>query len=145
MSKSANLLTTEEKQQIVSVIQRVEKATSAELRVHVESVCKGEVLDRAVTVFNKLEMQKTALRNGVLIYVAFESRKSAIIGDENINASVHHDFWNECHGAMKEHFAKNDYVGGICAALTMLESELKEHFPYQADDVNELSDEISIG
>ena len=144
-NNTKKLFSLSEKQQIVTVIKRVEKATSAELRVHIDSVCKGEVLDEAVRVFNKLGMQKTALRNGVLIYVAFESRKSAIIGDESINASVNHEFWNECHNAMKNHFAKEDYVGGICEALKMLERELKEHFPYQADDVNELSDEISIG
>lgn len=145
MSKASKILTKEQKQTIVSAIQRVEKSTSAELRVHLEDKCSGEVLDRAVRVFEKLGMKKTAARNGVLIYVSIVSRKSAIIGDESVNACVHKEFWDECDASMRSSFAKGDYAEGICSALEMLEAELKEHFPYQSDDVNELSDDISIG
>jgi len=145
MSKAAKLLTKEQKQTIVTAIKRVEKSTSAELRVHLEDKCKGDVLDRVVQVFDKLGMRKTKQRNGVLIYVAIESRKSAIIGDINVNACVHKEFWDECDASMRSLFASGDYVAGICSALTMLEQELKEHFPYQSDDVNELPDDISIG
>jgi len=145
MSKASKLLTKEQAQVIVAAIQRVEKSTSAELRVHFEDKCNKDVLDRAVQVFEKLGMKKTAARNGVLIYVAIVSRKSAIIGDESVNACVHKEFWGECDASMRSSFAAGDYVEGVCSALTMLEGELKEHFPYQSDDVNELSDEISIG
>ncbi len=145
MSKASKLLTKEQKQVIVSAIQRVEKSTSAELRVHFEDKCNSDVLDRAVQVFAKLGMKKTAARNGVLIYVSVVSRKSAIIGDESVNACVHKEFWSECDSSMRSSFAEGDYVEGVCNALSMLENELKEHFPYQSDDVNELSDEISIG
>ena len=33
----------------------------------------------------------------------------------------------------------------LTAGITMAGEKLKEHFPYQSDDVNELSDEISFG
>ena len=145
MSKASKLLSEEQKQVIISAIKRVEKSTSAELRVHFEDKCNKDALDRAVQVFEKLGMKKTAARNGVLIYVSVVSRKSAIIGDESVNACVHKDFWSECDALMRAAFASGDYVEGVCSALSMLETELKEHFPYQADDVNELSDEISIG
>ena len=56
---------------IVQVVREAEGLTSGEIRVHVESVCEeDEVLDRAAWVFKELHMEQTALRNGVLIYVA---------------------------------------------------------------------------
>jgi uncharacterized membrane protein len=34
---------------------------------------------------------------------------------------------------------------GLIAGILMAGEQLKSHFPYQKDDVNELSDEISFG
>ena len=86
MSKSArNFFTEEEKENIKLSIKNAELDTSGEIRVHVENKCKGEVLDRAAYVFDKLKMNKTELRNGVLFYLAIKNRKFAIIGDSGIN------------------------------------------------------------
>lgn len=145
MPNAATLLDKEQKHRIIEAIRSAEKASSAELRVHIENHCKGEVLDRAVEVFAKLKMDRTELRNGVLVYLAIKDRKTAIIGDENINKHVHHDFWDVCYKEMKSYFAKEEFTEGICAALKLLETELANHFPHSDDDVNELPDEISIG
>ena len=74
---------------IEHAIAQAELTTSAELRVHLEDNCKEDPLDRAAYLFEKLEMHKTALRNGVLIYVAFQDRKLAILGDAGIHHHVH--------------------------------------------------------
>ena len=68
-------------QQIVKAIKEAELNTSGEIRVHIESKCASDPLQRAVYIFNYLKMYNTQARNGVLIYVAVESRKFAIIGD----------------------------------------------------------------
>ena len=82
---SKKLFTEEESKAIVSAIAEAEDKTSGEIRLHVEPNCKGEVLDRAAEVFFKLGMDKTKDSNGVLIYVAHEDHKFAIIGDKGIN------------------------------------------------------------
>lgn len=145
MASASKLFTPEQQAQIVAAIQSAERCSSAEIRVHIENHCKGDVLDRAVDVFAELKMNQTELRNGVLIYVAVKDRKTAIIGDVNINKCVKRDFWQQCYAAMKECFAASDFTSGICSAIGLLETELQGHFPYQSDDVNELSDEISFG
>lgn len=145
MPNASKLFTKEQKEQIVAALKSAELQSSAEIRVHIENHCKGDVLDRAVDVFAQLKMDKTQLHNGVLIYVAVKERKMAIIGDSNVNKYVQREFWSECYRAMKEHFAAEDYTGGICIAMKMLEKELASHFPYRKDDVNELSDDISFG
>ena len=83
-----------DRQAIRAAIADAENTTSGEIRLHVESRCKADVLDRAAGVFEVLGMHKTALRNGVLFYLATEDRQFAILGDGGINAVVPNDFWD---------------------------------------------------
>ena len=137
--------TEENKLQITNAIRVAETNTSGEIRVHVEKYCKGNVLDRAAYIFGKLEMHKTKLRNGVLFYVAFEDKKFAILGDAGINMKVPGNFWEEITKDVIERFKEGFYAEGIAKGIIKAGEQLKQHFPYQSDDVNELSDEISFG
>lgn len=141
----SNFFTTEQKNQITNAIKQAEGNTSGEIRVHIEKNCSIEVLDRAAEVFSKLQMHKTALRNGVLFYVALDDHKFAIIGDAGINAKVPEGFWNEINDKVLEKFKENNYCDGLSEGIIMAGDQLKKHFPYQKDDTNELSDEISFG
>ncbi len=138
-------ITKEQEQQIVASIERAELNTSGEIRVHIESKCKGDSVSRAIAIFNYLKMYKTAQRNGVLVYVAFESKKLAIIGDVGINQRVPADFWNDIKINMIAYFAKGEFVEGICQAVEAAGVSLKEYFPYQSDDINEQPNEVSFG
>ena len=79
---------------IVKAIEKAEHQTSGEIRVHIESKCRAEVLDRAAWLFKKLKMHETKDRNGVLIYLSINDHKFAIIGDAGINKVVPEGFWN---------------------------------------------------
>jgi uncharacterized membrane protein len=46
---------------------------------------------------------------------------------------------------MQSRFAKGDFAEGISGGIYRVGEKLKEFFPYQEDDVNELPDDISIG
>ena len=135
----------EEKAAIVEAIKKAELKTSGEIRVHIESKCKGSELARAAQVFKILGMHKTKQRNGVLIYLAFGDRKFAIIGDAGINKVVPKDFWEEIKETMLNRFARRKFGKGIVAAIEIAGEKLAEFFPYQSDDVNELPDDISFG
>ncbi|MFN8308828.1 MAG: TPM domain-containing protein [Chitinophagales bacterium] len=137
-------LSDSEKTLIVESIRIAEKQTSGEIRVHVEKFCPGNnPLDRATEIFHQLNMQQTAARNGVLVYVALNDRKFSVIGDEGIHAKVGSDFWSEMANELKAHLVKNEIAAGICAAVALAGQKLKVHFPYSGNDKNELSDEIS--
>lgn len=131
--------------EIVAAIQQAEKDTSGEIRVHIESKCNEDVLDHAAWLFDYLKMKETELRNGVLVYVAVESRKFAIIGDKGINAVVPLDFWDSVKEKMRSHFVKGELTEGIAEAVIEAGVQLKKYFPYQKNDINELPDEISFG
>ena len=110
MPGASKLLDRQAQEQVVEAIREAERATSAEIRVHIENHCRGDVLDRATEVFSELKMDRTELRNGVLIYVAVKDRKTAIIGDSGINRYVRREFWDTCYRAMSGHFAAGDFV-----------------------------------
>lgn len=143
--KPSEFFNREQKTEIAGAISNAEHNTSGEVRVHLEEKCQGDVLDRAAYIFEKLEMHKTKLRNGVLFYLAVEDRKFAILGDAGINAVTPDDFWDSIKEKMLEYFKKDEFATGLVTGIKLTGEKLKEHFPYQADDVNELSDEISYG
>src|ERR1700760_3386607 len=111
------LFSDEEQQQVRAAVEAAERQTSGEIRVCVEKNCSEDVLDRAAKYFHKLDMHKTKLRNGVLIYLATVDRKFAIIGDAGINQVVPENFWDETKEAMLEQFKYGNLVEGIVIGL----------------------------
>lgn len=140
------LFTSADKEAIVAAIQSAEVSTSGEIQVHIESRCKGDVLDRAVVVFDKLKMFQTQDRNGVLFYLAVEDKKFAILGDSGINEVVPDHFWENIKEQMTIRFKAGEFTQGLIEGIKEAGTQLGEHFPHQGDsDINELSDDISFG
>jgi uncharacterized membrane protein len=137
--------TEEQKADIKKAIIEAELNTSGEVRVHLEKKCKGEVMQRAVKIFEKLKMHKTEARNGVLIYLAVETKVFAIVGDKGINETVPEGFWSSVKEAMADHFRKEEMEDGLKTGIQMAGEKLKAYFPYQSDDINELDDDLSFG
>lgn len=146
MSKSAKAFFTRvQRDDIKQAIMNAELDTSGEIRVHIDSSCKGDVMDRAYKVFKDLNIHETELRNGVLFYLAVKNRKFAIIGDEGINKVVPDDFWESLKSDLLDNFREEKFTDGLIEGITKTGNYLKKSFPYQTDDINELSDEISFG
>ncbi|WP_423126746.1 TPM domain-containing protein [Gaoshiqia sp. Z1-71] len=141
----SNFFSDEEKKRITDAVRAAELDTSGEVRVHIEGRCKEDVLDCAAYWFEKLNMHKTALRNGVLFYMAVYDHKFAILGDAGINAKVPDDFWEEIKEHMLAKFKEGRMADGLAEGIRMAGEQLRAHFPYQDDDVNELPDDISFG
>jgi uncharacterized membrane protein len=135
----------QEQEDIKQAIMNAELDTSGEIRVHIENTFTGEVMDRAAFIFKQLGMNKTELRNGVLIYLAVKNRRFAIIGDSGIHSVVPENYWNDIKANMLNHFRENRFTDGLIEAIASTGIQLKKHFPYQRGDVNELPDDISFG
>ncbi|UCG26746.1 MAG: TPM domain-containing protein [Bacteroidales bacterium] len=143
--KPSKYFSEEEKKKITAAIADAELNTSGEIRVHIEKRCREEVLDRAAYLFEKLKMHKTEQRNGVLFYLALTDHKFAILGDAGINRATPEDFWEKIKNAMLSHFKEQRFADGLAQGIIMAGEQLKVHFPYRKDDINELSDDISFG
>ncbi len=143
--KAKDFFSKEKRSEIKKAILNAELDTSGEIRVHIENECNGEVLDRASSLFKKLNMGKTELHNGVLFYLAIQSKKFAIIGDKGINKEVPEDFWEGIKDSMAKKFEGGEFTEGLTDGITKAGVRLKKHFPHHIDDINELSDDISFG
>lgn len=139
------LFTEAQKTALSEAIALAERQCRGELRIHIDKSCRGSVMEKAVKVFNKLGMHKTAERSGVLIYVAFKDRKLAIIGDSGINAVVGAEFWDQALGTMKARFKEGLLYEGLMEGIRMAGEQLALHFPGTQSDENELSNDISYG
>jgi len=134
---------------IAATVAAVERETSAEIRVHLErrlprrSAAPGDALARAAEVFTTLGMQATAERNGVLLYLAVDDHKLAIVGDAGVHARVGEEYWQRVRDAMVERLRRGEAREAVRHAVTEVGLVLRRFFPRQPDDQNELSDRVS--
>jgi len=142
--KASEFFTKEQQEQIRNAIKDAEDLTSGEIRVHIETNTTGNVLDRAAWIFKRIGMYGTAGRNGVLFYLAITNRQFAVIGDQGINSKVPEDFWDDIKEAVGHHFSTGKFTEGLVKGISMAGTQLKVHFPFRKDDVNELPDDISF-
>ncbi len=145
MFSSKNFFSAEQVKAIESAIKSAEENTSGEIRVHIESRCKGDELLYATKTFLKLQMHKTELRNGILFYLATKDKKFAVVGDEGIHKNVPEGFWDLVRDKMLAQFKQEKFTEGLCEGIAMTGKELKKYFPLSASDKNELSNEVTIG
>ena len=145
--KADDFFSAEEKEKILSAIQKAEQTTSGEVRVYVEKRCRFvDAIDRAAEVFYSLKMDQTVYKNATLVYVAFKDRQMAVFGDEGIYVKTGKDFWNEAVKKMLRNFNKENYARGITEVIEQIGAALTHHFPYDAStDKNELPDDIVFG
>ena len=143
MSKTEDFLSKAEEQEIVHAIVEAEKNTSGEIRLHIEEHTEKSPLERAQEVFFELKMDETQDRNGVLFYVCVSDKKFAILGDKGINEAVESDFWDCTKDTVIANFKEGNFKKGLVEGILRAGERLKKYFPYQSDDTNELSNEIS--
>ena len=143
MSNAITILNREEDQRVVEAIRQAERNTSGEIKVHIENRCKGDVEQRSLYIFDKLKLNETQLRNGVLIYLAIKDHKFAILGDKGINDVVEDNFWNDVKDLMLNQFKEGHFAEGLEQGIMRCGEKLKAYFPYQSDDINEIPDDIS--
>jgi uncharacterized membrane protein len=145
MQPDTIFLTKEDENEIVEAIRLAEKNTSGEIRVHIEQTTSKVPFDRALEVFYELKMNETQLQNGVLIYLAIADKKFVICGDKGINEVVATDFWDSTKEIMAAQFKQGQFKQGLIDGIAQAGEQLKTYFPWQNDDTNELSNEISKG
>jgi uncharacterized membrane protein len=133
----------EEQERIVDAIRKAEHRTSGEIRVHLDCCSPEETLEKAKKVFHRLGMAGTKHRNGVLIYLATDHRKFAILGDEGIHRIVPENYWDGVREKIQTNFREGRFCEGICVGIREIGEKLKTHFPVETDDRNELPDTIS--
>ena len=139
------LFSKEDADEIVEAIAQAEEKTSAEIRVHISHRFKGsDIVSAAEATFNKLGMQKTEARNGILIFLVPDSKQFAIFGDAGINAKMQPTDWDEIRDHMQQLFREQQFKAGVTRGIREIGQVLATHFPSTDSNPNELSNQISI-
>ena len=134
-----------DQQRIVAAIQEAERETSGEIRIHVQpKAIGGDIRTVAERTFERLGMTRTALRSGVLLFIASEEQRFVILGDKGIDEKVPAGFWDEIAAKLTIRFKNGELTEGIVEAIIASGEHLKQYFPRAAEDVNELADTIDI-
>ncbi len=136
---------------IVHAIVAAETGTSGEICVHLERRVprrrdnkRADVFQRAHEVLHHLDMHRSVHRHGVLIYLALEDRKLAIVGDEGIHGRVGDPYWARLRDLMVEKLKAGAARDALLAAIHEVGLALQEHFPRRPGDANEPSNEVSV-
>lgn len=139
-----NFLTADEIDRIEKAIVQAENVSSGEIRVHISSNQNYEdILLAALDKFKDLGMDKTHMRNGVLIFICPVRKEFAIIGDEGINEVVGQNFWDSTRDVMLAEFKKGRFADGIIAGVQQAGESLAKYFPGKKDNINELPNHVS--
>jgi uncharacterized membrane protein len=129
---------------VAAAVAGAEARTAAEIRVHLDHRCPGDPMARAIEVFERLDMHRTADRAGVLIYLAVGDRKLAVIGDAGIHARVGQEYWDRLVARVLAHLREARPRDGLVDAVREIGAALAANFPRRRDDRNELSDRVSM-
>jgi len=141
--KPALLLTAAEAERLAATVGEAERHTSAEIKVAIVRHCWGRLEDKAAGMFRKLELDRTAERNCVLIMLVVANREFLIHGDKGIHALVGQEFWDDVRNVMQAHFSTGEFCTGLCKGVQLAGEKLAAHFPRQDDDKNEVSNDIA--
>jgi len=143
MGSTRTFFSPEQVAAIGAAIAQAEDKTSGEIRVHLDKKCLTDPVDAAERWFGKLNMHKTDMRNGVLIYLAIDSKVFAIYGDKGINDRVPADFWKQISNQLEQNFRHGKFAEGLIEAIESAGVQLSNFFPRESGDKNELTNDIS--
>jgi uncharacterized membrane protein len=131
---------------IVGAIKEAEAKSSGQIRVYIQrGELEGDALDYARKNFQKLGIQATGERNGILIFVAPRAQKFAVIGDEGVHQKCGDQFWQQLVERMRVHFQNENFTDALVEAIEEAGNLLARHFPKTSASTNELPDNIVEG
>lgn len=140
----SDFLTNIQMASLVEAIKQAEDFSTGEIRVHIDSTTEENNAKIAFEVFKSLGMDKTKERNAVLFHVNFEKKYLTIIGDKGIHEKVQQKFWNDLHDKITNAFSEGNYFEGLRDAILETGKELKNFFPINGENPNELPNEITF-
>jgi uncharacterized membrane protein len=131
---------------IVEAIAQAEDRSTGEIRVHVSKRWfEKDPFARAQKLFYRLGMERTTLRNAVLLYVNFRRRKFAIYADEGIHQSVGQRYWEKIARELSQDLRGTHHENAIATAVQKIGQALAESFPSDPTHPNrhELSNDVT--
>jgi len=99
------------------------------------------VRERAVRAFYEKGLYRTRHETGILIFISLFERKVWILGDRGINARIPQESWQGFARALTTGIGEGRACEALCDVIAACGEELARHFPREADDTDELTNE----
>ena len=106
-----------EEQRVVRAIANAERGNRGEVQVRVERRCAGDALTRAKALYKLAGLEGTEDDTGVLLYIASESRVSAVYCGAGVHTRSEASFWQGVSDRVAAGYRTGQPVDGICDAL----------------------------
>ncbi|OPZ63877.1 MAG: hypothetical protein BWY84_00841 [Candidatus Aerophobetes bacterium ADurb.Bin490] len=124
-----NILSEEEKNALQALINAAESRTTGKIRVHIEKKAGRNPFERARAVFESYNLNTSADKNCVLLYVSTADRKFVVFADDGIDGKVPEGFWTHVSDSVTAQLKNGEYSIGLTAAVNITGNMLAEHFP----------------
>lgn len=130
---------------IERAIEEEELRHGGELRFAVEggmpiaNLVRGQTPgERAIELFSMLRLWDTEQNCGVLIYVSLGDRDVEIVADRGIHGRVGNAGWQGICDQIRSELKSGQFEYGVIGGVRAISRLLVEHFPRDADDIDEL-------
>ncbi|MDP3480180.1 MAG: TPM domain-containing protein [Desulfoprunum sp.] len=97
-----------------------------------------EVQEAAVSAFFSEKLYKTKAENGILIFISVLERRVWVLADSGINSRIKQQDWQEIVSHITLGIREKHQCTAICEAISRVGDILREHFPINPADHNEL-------
>jgi len=121
-------VTDADRKQVHEALTRAQSGTSARIGVRIIPDAEVDAYERAVKEFETANLHTHEHRNAVLILVAPNAKRYAVIGDSALHARVGDAFWNDAVARMRPHFISGDIPGALIDVIDFVGKALHEHF-----------------
>lgn len=97
-----------------------------------------EVEEEAIKSFFSERLYATRGSNGILLFISVFERRAWILADHGIDEKIAPTTWQRIIDDLTTAIGEKRQGDGICNAIETVGDILKDHFPYQRDDQDEL-------
>lgn len=104
----------------------------------------AQVQQLAELEFYRNSVHKTKAKTGILIFVSVMERKAVILADEGIAKRLPSDLWSKILHELLKDLHGNHWGPGLIRAIQQCGALLKEHYPAEVVNQNELANRLII-
>lgn len=154
--KVSDFFTQHDLERLKEAVHKAEENTSGEIRVKIILECDGDlasdadiyddhrVEEQARREFEREGMHSTRDKTGVLVLLVLAEKKFTILADSGIHRKLPQGYLYNLANVLADHFKKGSYASGLFEVVKDIGLQLALFYPRKSDDVNELSDDVSV-
>jgi len=129
---------------IISVFYFIGNISSIDRLIVPNKIRLQKVQERATRYFMESGVYNTKDRTGILIFISIMEHRVELLADSGISEKISKEKWQNIVDNIIAGIKQKQITKHLIESIDECGNLLAEHFPIQADDKNELTDEINI-